>query len=265
VCCRPPREAPHPAGALQAEVQLGLRRVVRADGAAETAPAAPASALRQSVQRRGLLRQHLDRRSVLPAEALRRPARLLHGHAGGAPRVQRQQLLQPHPDQGKCVRAVLPPIRSRSPQDEARVNRRFEEAQRSGVAIERASVPLQRILDHLVDGPAIVLTNARLLSCDVCKLNKISTELRKCIPWPTPYQGHYVVLCGYELAARKVYYRNPSFADRKCPPLGATDLSQRLLQGCASCPWTRSRRRGRATAPTRTSSWSTRDSRDLLS
>jgi hypothetical protein len=102
--------------------------------------------------------------------------------------------------------------------DEARVNRRFEEAQRSGVAIERASVPLQRILDHLVDGPAIVLTNARLLSCDVCKLNKISTELRKCIPWPTPYQGHYVVLCGYELAARKVYYRNPSFADRKCPP-----------------------------------------------
>jgi hypothetical protein len=96
------------------------------------------------------------------------------------------------------------------------VNRRFEEAQRSGVAIERASVPLQRILDHLVDGPAIVLTNARLLSCDVCKLNKISTELRKCIPWPTPYQGHYVVLCGYELAARKVYYRNPSFADRVC-------------------------------------------------
>jgi hypothetical protein len=126
---------------------------------------------------------------------------------------------------------VLPPLRSRSPQDEARVNRRFEEAQRSGVAIERASVPLQRILDHLVDGPAIVLTNARLLSCDVCKLNKISTELRKCIPWPTPYQGHYVVLCGYELAARKVYYRNPSFADRKCPPPGCDRPFTTLVAG----------------------------------
>ncbi|KAJ3639248.1 hypothetical protein Zmor_003928 [Zophobas morio] len=100
--------------------------------------------------------------------------------------------------------------------DESRVNRRFETAQSNGVVIERASITCNNILDHLMNGPVIILTNARLLNCDVCKFNKISTELRKCIPLPVPYQGHYVVLCGYDLAARKVYYRNPSFVDRVC-------------------------------------------------
>ena len=93
------------------------------------------------------------------------------------------------------------------------MNRRFETAQSNGVVIERASITCNNILDHLMNGPVIILTNARLLNCDVCKFNKISTELRKCIPLPVPYQGHYVVLCGYDLAARKVYYRNPSFVD----------------------------------------------------
>ncbi|EFA05371.2 protein GUCD1 isoform X1 [Tribolium castaneum] len=100
--------------------------------------------------------------------------------------------------------------------DEFRVNQRFETAKASGVLVERASISMQTILDHLINGPVIVLTNARLLNCDVCKLNKISSELRKCIPWPMAYQGHYIVLCGYELAARKIHYRNPSFGDRVC-------------------------------------------------
>lgn len=95
------------------------------------------------------------------------------------------------------------------------MNERFQSAVANGVEVKRGSVSFSVILDHLVHGPVIILTNARLLNCDVCKLNKISTELRKCIPWPTPYQGHYIVICGYEAVNRKVYYRNPSFADRE--------------------------------------------------
>lgn len=35
------------------------------------------------------------------------------------------------------------------------------------------------------------------------------------MPWRTTYQGHYIVLCGYDIERQKVFYRNPSFDDRK--------------------------------------------------
>nr|CAH7748977.1 unnamed protein product [Callosobruchus chinensis] len=101
-------------------------------------------------------------------------------------------------------------------QDENRINARFKKAKGSGILIQKASLTINDILSHLVNGPIIILTNAKILSCDVCKFNKISAELRKCIPWPTSYQGHYVVLCGYDIHTRKVFYRNPSFGDHVC-------------------------------------------------
>lgn len=100
-------------------------------------------------------------------------------------------------------------------QDENRVNKRFKEAVKNNLLVENKSLLIKRILEHLVNGPIIILTNAKLLCCDICKFNKVSSELRKCLPWPITYQGHYIVLCGYDLSSQKVYYRNPSFSDRK--------------------------------------------------
>ncbi|KAJ8954233.1 hypothetical protein NQ318_005829 [Aromia moschata] len=99
--------------------------------------------------------------------------------------------------------------------DENRVKTRFKEAKSVGISVKKSSKSVLDILAHLVNGPLIVLTNARILSCDICKFNKISSELRKCIPWPIPYQGHYIVVCGYDVHVRKVFYRNPSFGDLK--------------------------------------------------
>ncbi|VEN60604.1 unnamed protein product [Callosobruchus maculatus] len=100
--------------------------------------------------------------------------------------------------------------------DENRINARFKKAKANSIFIQKASLTINDILSHLVNGPIIVLTNAKMLSCDVCKFNKISAELRKCIPWTTSYQGHYIVLCGYDIHTRKVFYRNPSFGDHVC-------------------------------------------------
>lgn len=61
------------------------------------------------------------------------------------------------------------------------------------------------LIHHLSDyGPIIVLTNANLLTCDVCnKIEKGATSLQ-------PYQGHYVVLIGYSFASNHIFYKNPS-------------------------------------------------------
>ncbi|KAL1501760.1 hypothetical protein ABEB36_007028 [Hypothenemus hampei] len=100
--------------------------------------------------------------------------------------------------------------------DETRVNKKFKEAPLNNICVQQASISIFYIIEHLLYGPVIVLTNARLLCCDICKSNKISNELRKCLPWPTTYQGHYIVLCGYDLDKQKISYRNPSFGDHVC-------------------------------------------------
>ncbi|CAG9770046.1 unnamed protein product [Ceutorhynchus assimilis] len=100
--------------------------------------------------------------------------------------------------------------------DETRVNLKFQEASNHNIPVKKASISIIHIIEQLVNGPIIILTNARLLYCDICKSNKISNELRKCLPWPITYQGHYVVLCGYDIERQKVFYRNPSFGDHVC-------------------------------------------------
>ncbi|CAH1118419.1 unnamed protein product [Phaedon cochleariae] len=100
--------------------------------------------------------------------------------------------------------------------DENRITTRFKIAENSGIFIRNSSLSITEVMEHLVNGPVIVLTNAKHLCCDICKLNKISSEFRKCIPWPVTYQGHYIVLCGYDINSRKVFYRNPSFGDHVC-------------------------------------------------
>ncbi|XP_056637943.1 protein GUCD1 isoform X1 [Diorhabda carinulata] len=112
--------------------------------------------------------------------------------------------------------------------DEHRINARFKEAENVGIVVRKQSVSMLEIISHLTNGPVIVLTNAKILSCDICKFNKISREFRKCIPWPAPYQGHYVVLCGFDIHNEKLFYRNPSFNDHVCViPMEIFDLARK--------------------------------------
>ncbi|XP_066249006.1 protein GUCD1 isoform X1 [Euwallacea similis] len=100
--------------------------------------------------------------------------------------------------------------------DETRVILKFQEAKENNIPVKKSSISILHLIEQLLNGPIIILTNARLLYCDKCKSNKISNELRKCLPWPTTYQGHYIVLCGYDIERQKIFYRNPSFADHVC-------------------------------------------------
>uniref|UniRef100_A0A1B0D8D5 Uncharacterized protein n=1 Tax=Phlebotomus papatasi TaxID=29031 RepID=A0A1B0D8D5_PHLPP len=101
--------------------------------------------------------------------------------------------------------------------DSERVTRRFQTAQVSGIVIEQRQITTDALTRHIaLEGPAIILTNASLLTCDLCKFNKLSTELRSFLPWKTTFKGHYIVVCGYILTLRKFFYRNPTMKDHLC-------------------------------------------------
>lgn len=72
-------------------------------------------------------------------------------------------------------------------------------------------LPESALIHHLSDyGPIILLTNANLLTCDVChKREKEAASLQS-------YQGHYVVLIGYSFATKHIFYKNPSKKHGKC-------------------------------------------------
>lgn len=74
--------------------------------------------------------------------------------------------------------------------DEERVKRKFIEASKCGIIIKKTSLTCQDFVHHLSHfGPIILLTNASLLTCDMCRGNWLTTELRSCLPWSTNYAG----------------------------------------------------------------------------
>ncbi|XP_067015317.2 protein GUCD1 [Anabrus simplex] len=101
--------------------------------------------------------------------------------------------------------------------DEERVMRRFNEAEANGISVRQVSLKQDDLIQHLArHGPIILLTNANLLSCDICKCKKLITEIRSWLPWSISYNGHYIVLCGYNLSRQKFYYHNPTYRSRVC-------------------------------------------------
>ncbi|XP_037091598.1 protein GUCD1-like [Pollicipes pollicipes] len=101
--------------------------------------------------------------------------------------------------------------------DAARVTERFAKAASLGVPVERRAVPVDEVLHHLAtSGPVVVLTDGRYLRCDRCHTNQAGSELTTCFPCISEYKGHYIVLYGYDLSKRVVFYRNPTFRDREC-------------------------------------------------
>lgn len=89
-----------------------------------------------------------------------------------------------------------------------------------------STVTVQDIQNHLSQGHvAIVLVNAVLLLCDLCSSPvKYCCFLpigQKCFCRNPDYQGHFIVLCGYNKASGSIYYNNPAYADREYPvPFG---------------------------------------------
>ncbi|KAH8030326.1 hypothetical protein HPB51_006758 [Rhipicephalus microplus] len=62
----------------------------------------------------------------------------------------------------------------------------------------------------------IVLVDHGQLHCDSCQKNKVVAKVAGVFARYAPYQGHYIVLCGYKLKERKFLFRNPSKSDRLC-------------------------------------------------
>ncbi|XP_042684645.1 protein GUCD1 isoform X1 [Centrocercus urophasianus] len=105
--------------------------------------------------------------------------------------------------------------------EENRVNQLFAQAKASKVQVEKCTVTVQDIQKHLSQGHvAIVLVNAVLLLCDLCSSPvKYCCFLpigQKCFCRNPDYQGHFIVLCGYNTASGSIYYNNPAYADRTC-------------------------------------------------
>ncbi|XP_015733796.1 protein GUCD1 isoform X1 [Coturnix japonica] len=105
--------------------------------------------------------------------------------------------------------------------EENRVNQLFAQAKASKVLVEKCTVTVQDIQKHLSQGHvAIVLVNAVLLLCDLCSSPvKYCCFLpigQKCFCRNPDYQGHFIVLCGYNTASGSIYYNNPAYADRTC-------------------------------------------------
>ena len=93
--------------------------------------------------------------------------------------------------------------------------------------MEKRRTHINDIIEHISNhGLCIVLTNANLLGCETCNYYSMTTlaassqGIHGCLPpyreADATYQGHYIVVCGYDITCQKIVYRNPSLNDREC-------------------------------------------------
>lgn len=84
-----------------------------------------------------------------------------------------------------------------------------------------STVSVQDIQAHLAQGHvAIVLVNSGVLHCDLCsspvKYCCFTPSGHRCFCRTPDYQGHFIVLRGYNRATGCIFYNNPAYADREC-------------------------------------------------
>jgi hypothetical protein len=84
-----------------------------------------------------------------------------------------------------------------------------------------STVSVQDIQVHLAQGHvAIVLVNSGVLHCDLCsspvKYCCFTPSGHRCFCRTPDYQGHFIVLRGYNRATGCIFYNNPAYADREC-------------------------------------------------
>lgn len=108
------------------------------------------------------------------------------------------------------------------PMDSSRICQRFQLAPLCNVHIEKRHVSLDEILAHLeTEKLCIALVNSNLLNCTECKLSLCETAACNlfssgCFKPSSTYNGHFIVLCGYDLTQEEILYRNPANQDRVC-------------------------------------------------
>lgn len=100
--------------------------------------------------------------------------------------------------------------------DEQRVNKLFQDAASHGVVVEKRSVAMEEVISHVSDGGlAIVLSDWRYLECIWCP-----PEIRKCslccMIGSSGYQGHFIVVCGFDKRKRYIFYKNPNTDENLC-------------------------------------------------
>lgn len=101
-------------------------------------------------------------------------------------------------------------------QDGSRVAKRFEEAEAKGITVLQQSKTANDIIDHLSHhGPCIVLTDANVYANDGL-LNCCYGGAEKLVCSKSSYQGHYILVVGFDLEREVVIYRNPSTKDKEC-------------------------------------------------
>lgn len=81
-----------------------------------------------------------------------------------------------------------------------------------------SSVTVQEIQSHLEQGHvAIVLVNAIVLTCELCsspvKYCCFLPVGQKCFCRKPDYQGHFVVVCGFNRTTGCIFYNNPAYSD----------------------------------------------------
>ncbi|XP_024619496.1 protein GUCD1 isoform X1 [Neophocaena asiaeorientalis asiaeorientalis] len=104
--------------------------------------------------------------------------------------------------------------------EETRVNQLFAQAKACKVLVEKCTVSVQDIQAHLAQGHvAIVLVNSGVLHCDLCsspvKYCCFAPSGHRCFCRTPDYQGHFIVLRGYNRATGCIFYNNPAYADRQ--------------------------------------------------
>lgn len=89
----------------------------------------------------------------------------------------------------------------------------FRNPEKYGIKVTQRSLAIEDIFYYLAtSGPIIALVNANLLHCLSCRWNFFVVCRYLCCD---QYQGHFIVLVGYSVEKKVVYYRNPSLSDRK--------------------------------------------------
>ncbi|XP_037014624.1 protein GUCD1 isoform X2 [Artibeus jamaicensis] len=107
--------------------------------------------------------------------------------------------------------------------EETRVNQLFAQAKACKVLVEKCTVSVQDIQAHLAQGHvAIVLVNSGVLHCDLCssptKYCCFAPRGHRCFCRTPDYQGHFIVLRGYNRATGSIFYNNPAYADHPASP-----------------------------------------------
>ncbi|XP_072044644.1 protein GUCD1-like [Amphiura filiformis] len=105
--------------------------------------------------------------------------------------------------------------------EEKRVNDLFSCAEKENVQVQKRGVSKEEILKHLATGnPIIMLIDASILRCTQCyylpPLCMGNGCLAVCCNTRNSYQGHFIVLCGYDMSTEQYHYKNPSNMQELC-------------------------------------------------